>query len=257
MYLTKVFGIISLTLGLTVNIVPAQADNFKKVKTSGKMTCAMSGAFPPFSFVNDKNNVVGFDVDICKELAKELGVEAKIVTTAWDGIIAGLITGRYDTIIGSMTITKERQKAIDFAGPYYRSGIGVFVANNAPAKSLTDLKGKTIAVTLGEQAEQWARVNTDWNVRTYKGLPELLLELKSGRVDAIASDDIPVLLAVKKNKEAIRQIPTPELGKGDIGIGLRKDSPEFKAALQNALDKIMDDGTYLTIANKWVGSDIR
>ena len=83
------------------------------------MKIAMSGQYPPFNFVNDQNQVVGFDASIGMEIAKRLGVEGEIVTTAWDGIIAGLLASKYDTIVGSMTITPEREKVVDFVGPYY------------------------------------------------------------------------------------------------------------------------------------------
>ena len=238
---------------------PANADDLEKVKSAGALTIAMTGQYPPFNFVNDKNEVVGFDASIGKEIAKRIGVEGKIVTTAWDGIIAGLLANKYDTIVGSMTITPEREKAVDFVGPYYHAGRGVFVAEGSEAKTLDDLKGKTIGVTLGETHEKWARAQGGWDIRTYKGLPELMLELKAGRVDAIVVDNIPVKVAVKESGEKITQLDTPNIEGGAvaIGIAIRKDNPELKAAMQKALDEMMADGTYEKIAMEWVGSDIR
>ena len=238
---------------------PARADDLEKVKSAGALTIAMTGQYPPFNFVNDKNEVVGFDASIGTEIAKRIGVEGKIVTTAWDGIIAGLLANKYDTIVGSMTITPEREKAVDFVGPYYHAGRGVFVAEGSEAKTLEDLKGKTIGVTLGETHEKWARAQGGWDIRTYKGLPELMLELKAGRVDAIVVDNIPVKVAVKESGEKITQLDTPNIEGGAvaIGIAIRKDNPELKAAMQKALDEMMADGTYEKIAMEWVGSDIR
>ena len=238
---------------------PASADDLEKVKSTGALTIAMTGQYPPFNFVNDKNEVVGFDASIGTEIAKRIGVEGKIVTTAWDGIIAGLLANKYDTIVGSMTITPEREKAVDFVGPYYHAGRGVFVAEGSEAKTLEDLKGKTIGVTLGETHEKWARAQGGWDIRTYKGLPELMLELKAGRVDAIVVDNIPVKVAVKESGEKITQLDTPNIEGGAvaIGIAIRKDNPELKAAMQKALDEMMADGTYEKIAMEWVGSDIR
>ena len=238
---------------------PANADDLEKVKSAGALTIAMTGQYPPFNFVNDKNEVVGFDASIGTEIAKRIGVEGKIVTTAWDGIIAGLLANKYDTIVGSMTITPEREKAVDFVGPYYHAGRGVFVAEGSEAKTLEDLKGKTNGVTLGETHEKWARAQGGWDIRTYKGLPELMLELKAGRVDAIVVDNIPVKVAVKESGEKITQLDTPNIEGGAvaIGIAIRKDNPELKAAMQKALDEMMADGTYEKIAMEWVGSDIR
>lgn len=238
---------------------PSQADELEDVKERGELRIAMSGAYPPFNFVNDRNEVVGFDAAIGSEIARRMGVEPEIVTTAWDGIIAGLLANKYDTIVGSMTITPEREKVVDFVGPYYHAGRGVFVPEDSPVQSLDDLKGKTLGVTLGETHEKWAREQGGWTLRTYKGLPELLLELKAGRVDALVVDNIPIHVAVKESGEKIRQLDTPDIEGGSvaIGIAIRKGNPELAAAMQKALDEMMADGTYEKIAMEWVGADIR
>ena len=88
--------------------ISASADDLDTVKAAGEFKFANSGAYPPFSFVDDGNQVVGFDVDIGNEIARRLGVKGAGVSTAWDGIIAGLLAGKYDSIIGSMTIPPER-----------------------------------------------------------------------------------------------------------------------------------------------------
>lgn len=249
-------GVMLLTSTFSIS---AKADDLEKIKAAGEMKISMSGQYPPFNFVNDQNEVVGFDVDIGKAIAERLGVKGTIITTAWDGIIAGLLANKYDTIIGSMTITPEREKVVDFVGPYYDDGRGVFVSQDSKVQSLDDLKGKTLGVTLGETNEKWAREQGGWNVRTYKGLPELLLELKVGRLDAIVVDSIPILVAVKASGDKIRKLDTPNIegGSDSTGIAIRKDNPELKAAMQKALDDMMADGTYEKISMQWIGSDIR
>lgn len=177
MSILKKIALAGLAVAALASALPASADDLTKVRERGTFSFAMSGSFPPFSFVNDKNEVVGFDVDIGNELAKRLGVKPVVVTTAWDGIIAGLISGKYEAVVGSMTITPEREKAVAFAGPYYHSGRAVFVPETSPAKSLDDLKDKSVGVTLGEVSDKWARQRGDWTVRTYKALSEALLDL--------------------------------------------------------------------------------
>ncbi len=112
-------------------------------------------------------------------------------------------------------------------------------------------------MTLGETHEQWAR-EQGYDVKTYKGLPELLLELKNGRVDAIVNDSIAVILAMKETAAVLSsccRISRPTtIG---AGIAIREGNPELKAAMQEALDAMMEDGTYLEIAEEWVGGDIR
>lgn len=237
----------------------AIADELTAIKEKGVMRIAMSGGYPPFNFVNEQNVVVGFDPAIGAEIAKRMGVEVEIVTTAWDGIIGGLLANKYDAIVGSMSITDERKKVVDFVGPYYRMSRGIFVKEGSGIAGIDGLNGARIGVTLGETHEQWAHEQASWDVRTYKGLTELLLELENGRIDAIVTDDIPVLVAIKKNGNAIAQLETTGLaGAADeAGIAIRKGNPELAAAMQAALDAMQADGTYLAIAEEWVGGDIR
>ena len=252
--------VLSLLLITIFSFTPlASADELSKIKDAGEMKIAMSGAYPPFNFINEKNEVVGFDAAIGREIARRLGVKPVIVTTAWDGILAGLLANKYDTICGSMTITEKRLEVVDFVGPYYRSGRGIFIRNDENFASLADLEGKNIGVTLGETHEKWARTQKGWEIKTYKGLTELFLELENKRIDAIVIDSIPGLLAIKKTAKPIKKMELPEIEGGDvnIGIAIRKNNPELKAAMQQALDEIMADGTYTKISNEWIGSDIR
>ena len=237
----------------------ALADELDTIKENGVMRIAMSGAYPPFNFVNEQNEVVGFDPAIGKAIAERMGVEVEIVTTAWDGIIGGLLANKYDAIVGSMSITEERKEVVDFVGPYYRMSRGIFVKEGSDVADIAGLDGRKIGVTLGETHEQWANEQPGWDVRTYKGLPELLLELDNGRVDAIVTDDIPVLLAIRENGNAITQLDTSGLeGIADqAGIAIRKGNPDLRKAMQDALDAIQADGTYMMIAEEWVGGDIR
>lgn len=249
----------ALMIASTFGAVSAKADDLEKVKAAGELKIAMSGQYPPFNFVNERNEVVGFDASIGTAIAERLGVKGTVVTTAWDGIIAGLLANKYDTVVGSMTITPEREKVVDFVGPYYHAGRAVFVTEESPVKSLEELKGKTLGVTLGETHEKWAREQGGWDIRTYKGLPELMMELKSGRVDAIVVDNIPVMVAIKETGDKIRKLETPGIEGGSvaIGIAIRKGNPELKAAMQKALDDMQADGSYEKISMEWVGSDIR
>lgn len=233
----------------------AMAEELGKIKEDGVIRIAMSGAYPPFNFVNDSNEVVGFDPAVGAEIAKRMGVEVEIVTTAWDGIIGGLLANKYDAIVGSMSITEERQQVVDFVGPYYTTKRAIF-AKPGGITSAAALGEAKVGLTLGETHEAWAR-EMGYDVRTYKGLPELLLELEHGRVDVIVNDSIAAILAMKETGQDYVMITDFETEEFGAGIAIRKGNPELAAAMQAALDAMMEDGTYLEIANKWVGGDIR
>ena len=254
------FKLVAATLALIAGLqfagAPAQAEELDTLKEKGTIRIAMSGAYPPFNFVNEQNQVVGFDPSIGIEIAKRMGLEAEIVTTAWDGIIGGLLADKFDAIVGSMTITEERKEAVDFVGPYYTDRRGIFTLEGAAITSVSQIPEATLGVTLGETHEQWAR-DQGYDIKTYKGLPELLLELENGRVDAIVVDSIAALLAAKEKGLKIVSLPDLETESFGAGIAIRKGNPALLAAMQAALDEMMADGTYEAIAMEWIGADIR
>ncbi len=235
---------------------PVAADELEGIKERGVLKIAMTGQYPPFNFVNEKNEVVGFDPAIGTEIAKRMGLETEIVTTAWDGIIGGLIANKYDAVVGSMSITEERDKVIDFVGPYYTTSRAIFTVAGSDLTTVEGLDDAVVGVTLGETHEQWAR-DQGYTLKTYKGLPELLLELTNGRVDAIVNDSIPVILAMKSGQYDLAEIKDPSAEPVGAGIAIRENNPDLAAAMQKALDDMMEDGTYMEIANEWVGGDIR
>lgn len=234
----------------------AMSDELDTILENKSMKIAMTGAYPPFNFVNEENKVVGFDPAIGKEIAKRMGIEAVVVTTAWDGIIGGLLANKYDAIVGSMSITDKRKEVVDFVGPYYSTMRAIFTLAGSETTSVAQLDSVKIGVTLGETHEQWAR-EQGYTVKTYKGLPELLLELENGRVDAIIGDSVAVILAAKASGRDIAQINDLVTESVGAGIAIRKGNPELHAAMQKALDEMQADGTYMAIANEWVGADIR
>lgn len=234
----------------------AVADELETLKEKGTIRIAMSGAYPPFNFVNDENQVVGFDPAVGTEIAKRMGMEAEIVTTAWDGIIGGLLANKYDAIVGSMTITAERDEVVDFVGPYYSDKRAIFTKPGSDIKSLADLDGKKVGLTLGETHEDWAR-EKGYNISTYKGLPELLLELENGRVDAIVNDSIAAILAMTAKGQEFAMFDDPGTAPFGAGIAIREGNPMLAKEMQAALDSMMEDGTYLMLAEKWIGADIR
>ena len=243
----------------TFSMPVAHADELATLQQSGEFRVAMTGQYPPFSFVNDQNEVVGFDASTAAAIGERLSLKTKIVTTPFDGIIAGLLAKKYDAIVASMTITPEREKAVDFVGPYYHAGRTIVVKADSAIQKLEDLNGKTVGVTLGDSHEKWARAQGDLTVRSYKGLPEMLVDLEAGRIDALVMDSIPVMVAVKETGQKVRILDTPNIegGRVSLGIAIRKNNPELKAKMQKALDEMFADGSYEKISMKWIGSDIR
>ncbi|MTI81761.1 MAG: transporter substrate-binding domain-containing protein [Firmicutes bacterium] len=216
---------------------------------------AMSGAYKPFNYYNENNELTGFDVEIGKALAEQMGVKPEPIATPWQGIIAGLKAERYDAIIGSMTITEEREEQVDFAGPYYVSGAQLFVAPDSNIKGIKDINDDvTVGVTISTVYEEKARDYTS-SVKTYDSDVTALRDLAQGRTDAVITDRFVGMLAAEDSGLEVKPVGDL-LFVENIGIAVREGEDELKEQLNQALKEIQKDGTYLQISEKYFDTDI-
>lgn len=251
-----VMSLFTLTLFVVLS-APVLAGNLLSLREEGTVSFSMSGQYPPFNFVDENNHLTGFDVAICSEIARRIDLEPQPVSTAWDGIIAGLLAGKYDLICGSMAITEQRLEAVDFSAPYYRSGAQLFVRKGSTLNSVKGLKGKKVGVTLGTTYEAWVRKNIpEAEVRIYKGVPDMILEVSTGRLDGFITDRIVGAMAIDE-KQAPIALAGPLLYEERMGIALQKGNPELKEAINQALAAMREDGSYHNISIKWLKIDAR
>lgn len=132
------------------NSASASQDHLARIKSSGELKVGLEGDWQPFSFHNEKDQLVGYDVEVAQNLAKKLGVKAKIVEGPWDGLFAGMDTGRYDLVINGVDVTPDRAKTYDFSTPYaYDRTVLITRSDNNDIHSFNDLKGKTTANSIG------------------------------------------------------------------------------------------------------------
>ncbi|MFP4072072.1 MAG: ABC transporter substrate-binding protein [Desulfovibrionales bacterium] len=232
-----------------------EADSLTRVKEAGEISFAMSGGYPPFNFYNDKNELVGFDVDVANEVADRIGVAFKPVTTEWSGIIEGLRSGAYDGILGSMAVTEDRLKVVDFSTPYYYSGAQLMVREDAPFDSPEDLQGETIGVVTGTTFEQDAEKLGAGEVRLYKDDNQTLMELDNGVVDAVITDRVVGVNAMNTEKFDIDMLGSP-LRSEDIAVAIRKDDDTLLQEVDSVITAMHEDGTLTALSEKWLGVDI-
>ncbi len=249
---------LALLGAISLASLPAQARDLPEIQDD-VFQVANSGAYPPFSYVDTAGNLIGFDVDIAEALADRMGVEVNIQTSPWNGIVAALAGGRFDACICSMSVTEEREMAVDFTDPYYRSGLSIWVREETDdVSSIDEFEGKRVGSTLGETGNQWATENAEgrWRNQTFQGLPDMLNGLTTGRVDVMIADDIPVYVAIGEGDIAIKQIDVGELPSWPAAIAIQKNKPQLKEALNTALTEIREDGTYQAIVDKWIGEGV-
>ncbi|MGG1658507.1 transporter substrate-binding domain-containing protein [Brevibacillus sp. NRS-1366] len=221
-----------------------------------EFTYAMSGVYKPFSF-KENGTLTGFDVEIGQALAEKMGMTAAPITNPFETIIQGLNSNKYDSIIGSLTVTEDRLKAVSFTNPYYRSGSQIFVQEgNTTIKTKEDLKGKKIGVVKASNYLDWAKKLTDEDkITTYDSDITALLDLPTGRLDAVITDQVVGLRFIKEGAGKVKDVGEP-LSFDEQAIAVRKGDQESVDRINKALDEIVKDGTYAKISEKWFGRDI-
>jgi cystine transport system substrate-binding protein len=250
---------LALVAGLAAQPALA-ADKMAEVKQKGKLVVGFEGTYPPYNFKDQDGTFKGFDVDVANAVAKKLGVKADFVATEWAGIIAGLLSDRYDAIIAQMTVTEERKKQVDFSEPYTVYGPMLIVhKDNTSIKSYKDLGGKTIGVTLGtnfeKRANSWKQQGINVTVRTYPGMNEYLSDLAARRIDAAMTDAVAPAVAIREKKLPLKQVGGP-IEKEEQAIAVKKGNPEFLGAINKAVKEMKADGSLRELSMKWFGIDV-
>ncbi|KSV66547.1 hypothetical protein N185_32285 [Sinorhizobium sp. GW3] len=221
-------------------------------------TVLNAGAYPnnpPFEFKNKDGNFEGFDVDIVTEVAKRVGVDLNVAEYDFPPLFTATSSGRIDIAIASITITKDRLASHSFTQPYYDSDMGVAARKDSQIKGLEDLQGKVVGVQSGSAGEAWVRQHqastkiTD--VVGYDAQQHLLLDLLSGRIDAVVSDVPQMEYAFMKMKdlEVREHIKTGN----QYGLMMTKDSSLF-LRINEAIGAMKRDGTMQKLHEKWFGT---
>lgn len=272
---------IGAALAATVCVSPVLAKDWKTV------TVAMEGSYEPWNLTDPSGNIIGFEVDLLKDLCGRMKVECKIVAQDWDGVIPGLTAGKFDVIMDGMSITEEREKTIDFSKPYAGSPVA-FIApkdgalahmKNAGAvidlakdekagkaaidQLRADLKGKTIGVQVSTTEAIFADkyLKDVATVREYKTTDEHDLDLMAGRIDAAFADTTYFLGTLAKPDAGNLAFVGPQfkggpiLGPG-IGAGIRKSDRDLKDMYDKALTAALADGSVKNYSMKWFKVDI-
>jgi len=172
----------------------AADDSWERVKKAGKLTIGIDDAFPPMEFRNEKNELVGFDIDASRELGKRLGITIEHIPTVWDTVILSLKSKKFDIVWSGMSVTAEREKEIAFTKPYImEKQVVVVKAGNKKITGLKDLGGDTIVgVQLGSTSEEaLAKLNKKFKeIKKYDKNTDAFMDLKIGRIDALAVDEL-------------------------------------------------------------------
>ncbi|MFD2468136.1 ABC transporter substrate-binding protein [Amycolatopsis silviterrae] len=229
------------------------------VKADGKIVVGQDQTYPPNEFKDPSGKVTGFDVDIATAVGQVLGVQMEFQNSTFDGIIPGIEAKKYEMGISSFTINADRMKSIDMIS-YYKAGTSLAVLKGNPEKLTPDtLCGKNVAVQQGttqvEDLQKRTKACTTAgkpaiNVTTFEAQTDVNLALTAKRVDAELADSPVIDYAVKVTNEQLEVVGEP-YDTAPYGIVLPKNSGDYGKAVEGAVQKLIDDGTYKKILEKW------
>jgi len=216
-----------------------------------KIRIGTEGAYPPFNMITKDGQVAGFDIDIAKALCDKMGAECSFVTQDWDGIIPGLLAGKYDAIIASMSITDERKKAVDFTDRYYSNSLAL-IAKKGSKVDPKNLSGLSVGAQRATIAADHAQKIEGAKVKLYDTQENAYLDLASGRIDVLVTDRLPGYDWLKSKQGQGFQFVGDAIDIGDqIGIAIRKGNDKLRQRFNKALKEIRADGTYDKINAKY------
>lgn len=233
-------------------------DHLARIQAAGKITVGLEGDWQPFSYHDEDDNLVGYDVEVAQNIAEDLGVEADIVEGPWDGLFAGMDSGRYDIVVNGVDVTEERQEKYDFSEPYaYDHTVLIVSSDNTDITSFEDLDGKTTANSIGstyqEIGEQYGAT-----VSGVDTLVETLQMVMNGQVDATINAATSFGDYMKQNPDAPLKIAATSEDATSYAIPLEKgeDNATLLAAINESIERMKEDGTLSELSIKYFGSDL-
>ena len=235
----------------------AAANKLEAIQSNGKLVIALEGAWQPWSFHDESDTLVGYDVEVSRAIAEKLGVEPEYVESDWDSLFAGLDAGRYDLVCNGVEVTEERAKTYNFTTPYGYIHTALAVRkDNEDIKRFEDLAGKTTANSLAstymELAESYGAT-----VQGIDTLEETIQLLTAGRIDATLNANVSFYDYLNVHPDADFKLVAQTEDASHVAIPIVKsEDSSFLDALNSAIDELRADGTLKELGEKYFGQDI-
>ena len=227
---------------------------------------AVEGAYPPFNYIDQNNDLQGFEVDLLKALCEAMRTRCQTVAHEWDGIIRGLLNHEYDAIMSSLEILERRQKRIAFTAPYYRVPVAFLGPSDLVMNAVTPDKAAGLRIGTNDRDEQVEYLQAHYRkseIRRYSKLEEANLDLMADRLDLVLGDRFGLAKFLETREGAaccriVADVPAdPPFRYQTYGIGVRLDDKPLLERFDAALRQVVADGTYDRIRAKYFPFDIK
>lgn len=253
---------ISCSKTQTQNTEVSSADNsLQKVKENGKLVLGLDDTLAPMGFRDDNGEIVGFDIDLAREVANRLGVELEAKPIDWSSAILSLKKGDVDVVWNGFAVNESRKQQVNFTKPYLYNRLMIAkYSDRDDINSKEELKGKIVGVQSGSSNYE-TLVNDPVSkeikeIRQYDSYVNAFLDLEAKRIDAVIVDEIVARYYISKENADFTLLEDKPITSQYLSVGLRKTDTELLNAIDKALDDMRADGKAAEISTKWFGKDI-
>lgn len=234
------------------------SDLLSAVKDKGELVIATEGTWAPWTYHNENDELVGFDIEVAQAICEKLGVKATFVEGEWDSLLMGLESGMYDTMANGVNVTPERSEKFDFSAPYAYSRTALMVrADDDRIRAFEDLEGMTTANTI---SSTYAAVAESYgaNVTGVDDLNQTIELLLQGRIDATLNDEVTYLDYTSQHPDANIKVAAYSEEADIIALPLRKgaETEALRAEIDKSLDELREDGTLSELSTKYFVVDL-
>lgn len=223
-----------------------------------KFVLGLDDSFPPMGYRDDNDNIVGFDIDLAQAVCDEMGMELVLQPIAWQSKEMELNNGNIDCIWNGLSIDAERQEKMNLSKPYMENHMVVVVNKDSDIKTRKDLISKNVGVQTGSTALKAAQDDefvSQANLVEYDTNVLALTDLPTGRIDAIVLDEVVANYSIKADQDKY-VVLDDTLSAEQYAIAFKKGNDDLKNKVQDAIDKLIENGKAAEISKKWFGKDV-
>ncbi|MBQ8836118.1 MAG: transporter substrate-binding domain-containing protein [Clostridia bacterium] len=233
-----------------------EKDQLAAIQEAGKFVVGIEGAYPPFNYHDDSGELTGFDVEVAKAVAEKLGVTAEFVEAPWDSLLAGVDSGRFDTVINCVSVSDERKEKYDFSDPYVYSPTQILVRTaNDSIKSIDDLSGKKLAGNSTNVLASWYE-SLGVELVPIDTSSEAINLLLSDRVDFLSFSGITFSSYLDEHPDTdIKVAFNIDDAEQQVAIPIRKGETRLLDSINQALEELREDGTIVALSEEFLKSD--